>query len=76
MRATRRIIKLTMIFNKKRMLKRLTAFILILVTFALLKIYVNKFQEVKYYLASAPVKNVVEGTEKLDSVSPPFVYLT
>ncbi|KAJ7387977.1 hypothetical protein OS493_040678, partial [Desmophyllum pertusum] len=34
------------------------------------------FQEVKYYLASAPVKNVVEGTEKLDSVSPPFIYLT
>ncbi|KAJ7328134.1 hypothetical protein OS493_025538 [Desmophyllum pertusum] len=65
-----------MIFNKKRTLKRLTAFILILVTFALLKIYVNKFQEVKYYLASAPVKNVVEGTEKLDSVSPPFIYLT
>ena len=60
--------------NKKRMLKRFTAIILVLVIFVFLKVYVNKFQTV--YLASAPVKNVVEGTEKLDRVSPPFVYLT
>ena len=51
-----------MILNKKlRMSKRFLAVILILIF--IFVVFVSKLQEFNSYLASAPVRNVVEGTD-------------
>ncbi|KAL9965285.1 hypothetical protein ACROYT_G029060 [Oculina patagonica] len=66
-----------MISNKRRTLKRFSAVILIFMftTSALLTVHENQFQRNVAGVASGPIEDVVESTNK-SKVSPPFIYLT